>query len=208
MKTKAVLGKRNKIDKGAILGYPASRKIARKPLTIGDEAVIRAGTIIYESTVIGKHFTSGHNAVIREENRIGDNFSIWNNSTVDYGCRIGNNVKIHCNCYIAQFSVLEDDVFLAPGVTFANDVHPGCEHSMKCLKGPVIKKGAKIGVNATILPFVTVGENALIGSGAVVTKDVPAGSVVYGNPARVRNNVYKLKCVTGLTDKPYRKDIK
>jgi acetyltransferase-like isoleucine patch superfamily enzyme len=102
--------------------------------------------------------------------------------------------------------VIEDNVFLAPGVTIANDIHPGCEFSMKCLKGPVIKKGAKIGVNATILPYVTIGENSLIGSGAVVTKDVPAGAVVYGNPARKKNGVYSLKCVKGFTDKPYKKE--
>ena len=206
MKTKFFMGRRNKVDKNTFLGYPASRKISKKPLVIGDEAVIRSGTVIYESTVIGNRFTSGHNSVIREENHIGDDFSIWNNSTVDYGCRIGNKVKIHCNCYVAQFSVLEDNVFLAPGVTLANDIHPGCSLSMKCLKGPVIKKGVKIGVNAMILPYVTIGENSLIGSGAVVTKNVPAGSVVYGNPARRKKSVYALKCTTGLTDKPYKKD--
>jgi acetyltransferase-like isoleucine patch superfamily enzyme len=204
MKNKVILGKHGKIDQNTFLGYPASRKIKRKTLVIGDYATIRTGTAIYENTIIGNHFTSGHNVVIREENSIGDDFSIWNGSTIDYGCKIGSNVKIHCNCYVAQFSVLEDDVFLAPGVTIANDIHPGCGHFRECMRGPHIKKGVKIGVNVTILPFITIGENSLIGSGAVVTKDVPPNSVVYGNPAKIHNSVYKLKCVSGITDKPYK----
>jgi acetyltransferase-like isoleucine patch superfamily enzyme len=206
MKTNAVLGRGHNIDKNTFLGYKALRIIKRKRLVIGAYATIRTGSVIYESTVIGRRFTSGHNVVIREENIIGDDFSIWNNSTVDYGCRIGNNVKIHCNCYIAQFSILEDDVFLAPGVIIGNDIHPGCKFSKKCMRGPVIKKGAKIGVNATILPFVTVGENSLIGAGAVVAKDVPPNSVVYGSPADRKKDVYDLECSRGFTDRPYHKE--
>ena len=190
-------------DKGVKLGYPSGRLARPLPLVLGDNARIRSGSVVYCGTVIGNDLETGHNVVIREENTIGDGFVIWNSSTIDYGCKIGNNVKVHCNCYIAQFTVIEDDVFIAPGVTIANDIHPGCKFSKKCMRGPVIKKGAKIGVNATILPFVTIGENSLIGSGAVVAKDVPKNSVVYGNPARVAKGIGELKCVTGLTDKPY-----
>jgi acetyltransferase-like isoleucine patch superfamily enzyme len=202
------IGKNSKIDKNALLGHPVSRKIKPVRLVIGAHAVVRSGTIIYQGSRIGAHFETGHNVVIREENNIGGRFSIWNNSTVDYGCVIGNNVKIHCNCYIAQFTVIEDDVFIAPGVTIANDLHPGCAFSMQCLKGPRIKKGAKIGVNSTILPDVTIGEYSLVGSGSVVTRDVPPYSVVYGNPAAIKNDVFHLKCASGLSDKPYKKEKK
>jgi acetyltransferase-like isoleucine patch superfamily enzyme len=99
--------------------------------------------------------------------------------------------------------VIEDDVFMAPGVTIANDIHPGCALSRKCMRGPVIEKGVQIGVNATILPFVRIGKHSLIGSGAVVTKDVPPFSVVYGNPGRVAKKVQNLRCVTGLAKMPY-----
>jgi acetyltransferase-like isoleucine patch superfamily enzyme len=158
-------------------------------LTIGPHAVVRAFSVIYAGSTIGAHLETGHGVVIREENRIGDGLSIWNNSTIDYDCVIGNGVRIHAGVYVAQFTVIEDDVFLAPGVIIANDTHPIC---MPCRKGPTIKRGARVGINATLLPEVVIGEEALVGAGAVVTKDVPARAVVVGNPARVINTVDKL----------------
>jgi len=200
---KVTLGEGCQIDEGALVGYPSGRIIQSERLIIGENARIRSGSVIYCGSEIGNNLQTGHNVVIREENVIGDNFRIWNNSVVDYGCVIGNNIKIHCGVYIAQFTVIEDDVFMAPGVVVANDIHPGCKYSARCMKGPIIKKGAQIGVNVTLFPFITIGEYSVIGGGSVVTKDVPPRSVVYGNPARVVKNIDDLKCVTGLTDKPY-----
>ena len=108
------------LDDEVVIGYETARKV-EKVLTIGPEAHIRRGTIIYIGSRIGSNFETGHNVVIREENIIGDNFRIWNNSVIDYGCQIGNNVKIHNKVYVAQFTVIEDDVFIAPGATCAND---------------------------------------------------------------------------------------
>jgi acetyltransferase-like isoleucine patch superfamily enzyme len=190
------------IDDGVILGYLPSRG-KDVALTIGPGARIRSGTIIYSGSRIGSHLETGHNVVIREENTIGDNLRIWNNSTIDYGCRIGNNVKIHNKVYIAQFTIIEDDVFLGPGVTLANDIHPGCPDALECMRGPHINKGAQIGINCTILPRVVIGEQSVIGAGSVVTKDIPAGMVAYGNPARVTGEIGELICTTGLRDKPY-----
>lgn len=166
----------------AILGEIPGRPIPSLALTVGPHAVVRAHSVIYAGCQIGSHLETGHGVVIREENRLGDHLSIWNNSTIDYGCVVGHRVRIHCNVYVAQFTVIEDDVFLAPGVMIANDRHPICKD---CLKGPTIKRGARIGINATLLPEVIIGEGALVGAGAVVTKDVPAGAVVAGNPARI-----------------------
>ena len=201
-----LLGKDATVDDGVLLGYLTGRKIKDHTLRIGDGACIRFGTVIYGGTTIGDGLATGHNVTIREENQIGDNFNVWNCTTIDYGCKIGSNVKIHCNCYVAQFTVVEDDAFMAPGVTIANDIHPGCEFSAECMRGPHIEKGVEIGVNATILPFVRIGAHSVIGSGAVVTKDIPPGSVVVGNPGRVICTIHDLTCETGLTDKPY-KDI-
>ena len=110
---------------------------------------------------------------------------MWTNTVIDYGCRIGDRVKIHSNCYVAQFTVIEEDAFLAPGVTCANDLYPGYTSSAEVMGGPYIEAGAQIGVNSTILPYVRIGAGAIIGAGSVVTKDVPAGAIAYGSPAVV-----------------------
>ncbi|MBN1189300.1 MAG: hypothetical protein JXA46_06060 [Dehalococcoidales bacterium] len=190
------------VDEGVILGYIAGRG-ADQTLTIGPNARIREGTIIYGGSRIGANLETGHNAIIREENDIGDNFCIWNNSVIDYGCKIGSGVKIHNKVYVGQYTIIEDEVFIAPGVTLANDLHPGCPNSKECMRGPSINKGTQIGINCTILPRVTIGEYSLIGAGSVVTRDIPAGVVAYGNPAQVMCDISDLKCTTGLRDKPY-----
>ncbi len=171
-------------DDNVIVGYTPSRG-RNTPLVIGVGARLRSGTVIYGGSEIGTGLQTGHNVTIREESTIGDDVQIWTNTVVDYGCRIGNRVKIHSNCYIAQFTVIEDDAFLAPGVSFANDMYPGYESSADVMAGPYIEAGAQIGVNTTILPYVRIGAGAIIGAGSVVTKDVPAGAVAYGSPAVV-----------------------
>ena len=196
------LGKRAIIDDGVILGYPPSRGEDHF-LIIGPNARIRYGTIIYGGNRIGSNLETGHNVVIRENNVIGDSFRIWSNSVIDYGCTIGNNVKIHNQVYIAQYTFIEDDVFLGPGVTIANDIHPGCPDALECMQGPHIKRGAQIGINSCLLPRVVIGECAVIGSGSVVTKDVPAGVVAHGNPAQIICKIEDLTCSTGLRERPY-----
>lgn len=196
-----------RIDESALIGYQPLRPDIDDAMEIGENLVMLAGAILYKGTKLGKNAIIGHHAIIREENIIGDSFRLWNNSVVDYGCTIGHNVKIHCNCYVAQYTVIEDDVFLAPGVIIGNDLHPGCSLSIICMKKTkvIIKRGAQIGVNVTILPGVTIGEKVLVGGGSVVTSDVQTGTVVAGNPAKIINKINKLKCVTGLTNTPYHK---
>lgn len=201
------LGAGMQLDPTAVVGEMPSRAIADLTLVIGENAVLRSGTVIYAGSRIGARLMTGHNVVVREENILGDDVSVWTNSVIDYGCEIGNAVKIHTGVYIAQFTRIRDGVFLGPGVTIANDPHPGCPHSRECMRGPTIEKNAQIGVNVTILPFVTIGERALIGSGSVVTRDIPPGMVAYGNPARVTCSVDELECVVTpkLIDHPYKK---
>lgn len=194
------LGDGSKVDPEVILGYLSGRRIADMALSIGPGARIRSGTVIYAGSTIGAGLETGHNVVIREENAIGDHLDIWNSSTIDYGCDIGTGVKIHCNVYVAQFTTLEDNVFLAPGVTIVNDPHPLCG---LCMRGPTIKCGARVGVNATLLSHVTIGEGALVGAGSVVTSDVPARTVVYGHPARPVKSVEDLTCRFELVERPY-----
>ena len=181
-------------DQGVHTGYPVECGHA-EALILGPGARLRSGTVLYDGTTIGLRLQTGHGVVIREGCRIGDDVSIWSNAVIDYGCRIGDRVKIHCNCYVAQYTELEDDVFLAPGVTIANDLYPGDERSARLMAGPKIGAGAQIGVNVTVLPFVRIGAGSLIGAGSVVTRDVPAGVVAFGNPAEVRRAVADLPVV-------------
>ncbi|HXT90080.1 MAG TPA: hypothetical protein VN714_12580 [Trebonia sp.] len=183
-------------DHGVLVGYCVSQATA-DPLVLGAGARLRSGTVLYDGSTIGRHLETGHGVVIREGCEVGDDVSVWSNSVIDYGCRIGNRVKIHCNCYVAQYTELEDDVFLAPGVTIANDLYPGDRRSAQLMAGPKIGTGAQIGVNVTILPFVRIGAGALIGAGSVVTRDVPAKVVAFGNPAVPRRMVAELPDIDG-----------
>ncbi len=155
------------------------------------------GAILYTHTAIGRRATIGHYAIVREQNQIGDDLKLWSYSVVDYGCRIGHRVKIHHHVYIAQYSRIEDDVFIAPGTRLANDRWPG--QGSPVLTGPRICEGAQVGINVSINPGVTIGAHALIGAGSVVTKDIPPYAVAYGNPARVRGDVRELAQPTRLT---------
>ena len=140
------VGEGGRIDPLAELGELPMRSIPNLDLWIGPGACIRSGTVIYAGSRIGKGFSTGHHVVVREESVLGDDVSIWGNSTIDYGCSVGDRVKIHTSVYVAQFTTLEDDVFLAPGVIIANDPHPGCPRSRDCMRGPTIRRGAQIGV--------------------------------------------------------------
>jgi acetyltransferase-like isoleucine patch superfamily enzyme len=185
------LASRPAADDGVVVGYPPDRGVGR-PLALGAGARLRSGTVLYDGSTIGRRLQTGHGVVVREGCEIGDDVSIWSNSVVDYECWLGNRVKVHCNCYVAQFTELEDDVFLGPGVTIANDLYPGNQQSAKLMTGPRIGAGTQVGVNVTILPFVQIGAGALIGAGSVVARDIPAGVVAYGNPAVPRRAVADL----------------
>jgi acetyltransferase-like isoleucine patch superfamily enzyme len=189
--TTARVGERFAADPGVLIAHAASRDTATD-FYLGSDAMLRSGTVLYAGSHIGARFQTGHHVVVREECQIGDDVSVWSNTVVDYGCRIGNRVKIHSGCYIAQYTEILDDAFLAPGVTVANDLYPGQAESARLMSGPLVGAGAQIGANVTLLPFVRIGDGCLVGAGSVVTHDVPPGTVAFGNPARVRGRVADL----------------
>ena len=182
------LGANGERDPGVVLGYRTGRPVQRR-LTIGPRHHLRTGTLVYEGSTIGAAFETGHNVIIREEVTIGDGVSVWSNSVVDYGVSIGDRVKIHTNCYVAQHSEIGPDAFLAPGVSFANDLYPGDDESAALMRGPIIGSGVQLGVNVTVLPKVHIGDGTMVGAGSVVTRDLPAGVIAYGNPARPHGSV-------------------
>lgn len=188
MQAEKRLGERALIDPNVHLDYRSGRA-GDEPLVLGPAARLRTGTVLYSGSRIGARLSTGHNVVIREQCDIGDDVSIWSCSIVDYGCRIGDRVKIHSGCYIAQYTVIEDGAFLAPGVSFANDLYPGSVESAALMCGPVIGTGAQLGVNVTVLPYVHIGAGSIVGAGSVVVKDIPPGVVAVGSPARPLRDV-------------------
>lgn len=187
---------------GVMIGYPSPRGDFPPPI-LGPGHLLRPGTVIYRGVKAGRGLETGHHVVIREECILGDMVHVWSNTVIDYGCRIGGRVRIHCNVYVAQFTIIEDDVFVGPGVIFANDPHPGCRHGSPCLAGPILRRGCRVGAGATLLPGVEIGEEALVAAGAVVTANVPARTTVAGAPARSLGAVEDLKCRQGRERGPY-----
>ena len=134
--------------------------------------------------------------------KIGDNTSIWQFCVILKGAQIGTNCNINCNVFIENQVIignnvtikpgvqiwdgitLEDDVFVGPNVTFTNDEYPKSKNKNFKLQQTLIKKGASIGANSTVLGGITIGESSLIGAGSVVTKDIPANEIWVGNPAK------------------------
>jgi len=173
---KVNLGAGTVVEENVVLGH-----LEDGLLIIGENSLIRSGTIIYSNVKIGNNFKTGHHVTVRENTEIGDNVLIGTNSVVDGNCKIGRNVSVQTNVYITAYTSLEDDVFMGPCSVTTNDKY--MQVGAK-LKGPLIKKGAKIGANSTILPAIIIGEQAVVGSGAVVTHDVPGKTTVVGNPAR------------------------
>ncbi|MFN3020957.1 acyltransferase [Chryseobacterium sp. TY3] len=122
--------------------------------------------------------------VILKNAKIGENCNINFNVFIENDVVIGNNVTIKPGVQIWDGITVEDNVFIGPNVTFTNDKNPKSKNKDFNLEKTLVRKGASIGANATILPGLTIGENAVIGAGSVVTKDVPAGETWFGNPAK------------------------
>ncbi|MFH1063093.1 MAG: acyltransferase [Candidatus Omnitrophota bacterium] len=197
------IGKNTITDTPCILGMPPRGKTpGQLPLKIGANSRIRSFTVIYANTKIGRNFETGIRTTIREDNIIGNNVRIGTSSILEWGNRIGNNVRIHSRCFL-EMARIEDDVFVGPGVIMTDDIHPPCPKYNLCKAGVVIRKNAKIGAGAILLPGVKIGRNALIGAGSVVTKDVKANEVVAGNPAKVIKKIKDLKCIKGYFSRPY-----
>src|SRR3990172_5347512 len=148
---------------------------------------------VSKKSKIGSGTSVWNNVQIREGAEIGKNCTIGKNVYIDKDVKIGNNCKIQNNVSIYHGVEIEDGVFLGPHVCFTNDKNPRAVNPDGTFKAPadwtlsktLVKRGASIGGNATILPGLTIGEWALVGAGAVVTRDVPDFGIVVGNPAKL-----------------------
>jgi acetyltransferase-like isoleucine patch superfamily enzyme len=171
---------------------PRGLKEGELKTLIGADAIIRSHTVIYAGNRIGDGFQTGHGVMIREENEIGSDVSIGTSSVIEHHVKIGDFVRIHSMVFIPEYSLLETNCWIGPNVVFTNAKYPRSPGVKEALRGPIIRQGAKIGANCTILPGIEIGENALIGAGSVVTKNVPANMVVAGNPAAIIKSLSNL----------------
>jgi acetyltransferase-like isoleucine patch superfamily enzyme len=187
------LGPDSELGEYVVLGLaPRAHGLGELSLVIGAGAVIRSHSVIYAGNVIGLRFQTGHGVLIRESNEIDDDVSIGSHSIVEHHVRIEAGVRIHSNAFIPEFSVLERGAWIGPNVVLTNASYPLSPRAKQELRGPIIRAGAKVGANATLLPGVVIGPDALVGAGAVVVADVPGGTVVVGNPAKVIRQVSEI----------------
>jgi acetyltransferase-like isoleucine patch superfamily enzyme len=188
-----VLGEGVRVLERAVVGkQPAlsARSTAKReplpPAEIGAGAVVSTGAIVFAGARIGARAVLGDAACIRERVTIGDDVVVGSGSLVENDTTIGAMTKIQAHAYITAYSTLEEHVFIAPCVVTANDNFMGrTEARHELIAGPTIRRGARIGAGAVLCPAVEIGEDAFVGAGAVVTKDVAPRTLVVGNPARV-----------------------
>jgi acetyltransferase-like isoleucine patch superfamily enzyme len=161
-----------------------------RPLELGPGTIVSTGAIVFAGSRLGAHVIVGDQACVRERCEIGDDVVIGRGSLVENDSTVGARTKIQAMAYVTAYATLEEDVFLAPCVQTSNDNFMGRTERRHALRrGPTIRRGARVGVGAVLCPAVEVGAEAFVGAGAVVVKDVPAGAVVVGNPARVLRGV-------------------
>jgi acetyltransferase-like isoleucine patch superfamily enzyme len=187
-----VLGEGVRILENAVVGKQpvlSPRSTAKReplePARIGDGAVISTGAIVFAGTTIGARAIVGDQACVRERVTIGEDVVVGRGSLVENDTTVGARTKIQADAYVTAYSTLEEDVFIAPCVVTTNDDFMGrTEARHEKIAGPTIRRGARVGGGAILCPGVEIGEEAFVGAGAVVTKDVPPRAVVVGNPAR------------------------
>jgi acetyltransferase-like isoleucine patch superfamily enzyme len=196
------LGAGTTVEAFAIIGV-ATPAAPDAPTTIGPNCRFRSHTVVYAGNRIGAKLATGHFVMLREFNEIGDDVSIGTQSIVEHHVVLRDRVRIHSHAFIPEYSVLEEGVWIGPRVCITNAKLPASPRSKDFLQGVHIEPFARIGANSTLLPGVRIGRGAVIGAGAVVTHDVPAGQVVVGNPARPLKAVADLRYPDGGDELPY-----
>jgi acetyltransferase-like isoleucine patch superfamily enzyme len=192
-----LLGEGVKVLEHAVIGKQPSlspRSTAKReelaPAEIGDGTIVSTGAIVFAGAKVGARVILGDQSCVRERVVVGDDVVIGRGSLVENDTAIGAMTKIQAEAYITAYSTLEEHVFIAPCVVTTNDNFMGrTERRHELIKGPTIRRGARIGGGAILLPGIEIGEEAFVGAGAVVTKDVEPRMLVVGNPARVMRPV-------------------
>jgi acetyltransferase-like isoleucine patch superfamily enzyme len=185
-----------RIEEHAIVGKPEQGYAvghvypgAGAGTVLGGDVVVRAGAIVYAGAEIAANTVIGHHTLLRSFVTVGEDTQLGHNLTIERGARVGAGVRCSPGSHITSSCVLADRVFLGAGVRTVNDRELIWRDSRREpeLVPPRFERGARVGSGSTVLAGVTIGEQALVGAGSVVTRDIPAGVVAYGVPARVRH---------------------
>jgi UDP-3-O-[3-hydroxymyristoyl] glucosamine N-acyltransferase len=180
----AVLGKRPRLREGS---SAAGTQVG--DLVLGDGVTVCCGAVVYAGAHVGDRVIIGDQAQVREGSSIGPRTVVGRASCVDFGAQVGARVLIQTDVYVTGGSVVEDDVFLGPGVCTTNDSAMGRHTAGEPLQGPTFRRACRVGGGVVLVPGVEIGEEAFVAAGALVTRDVDARDVVMGVPARVVRRV-------------------
>jgi acetyltransferase-like isoleucine patch superfamily enzyme len=192
-----VLGDGVRVLENAVVGKQptlGARSTAKReplpPARIGEGTVVSTGAIVFAGSSIGANCILGDQSCVRERVSISDDVVVGRGSLVENDTVVGRGTRIQADAYVTAYSTVEEDVFIAPCVVTTNDNFMGrTERRKELMKGPTIRRGARVGGGAILCPGVEIGEEAFVGAGAVVTKDVAPRTVVVGSPARVLRDV-------------------
>ena len=201
------IGANSIIGAGSIIGEYLSdfyddKQNKEHPLKIGENAIIRSGSIIYGDSKIGDNFQTGHRVTIREKSDIGNNVRIGTQSDIQGNCVIEDYVSLHSDVFVAMYSHIKKYAWIFPHVVLTNDKTPPSDK----LEGVTIEQYVCVAANSTVISGVKVGKNALVGAGSVVTKDVEEEMCVVGNPAKEVCKVTDIKNKeTGESNYPWPK---
>jgi UDP-2-acetamido-3-amino-2,3-dideoxy-glucuronate N-acetyltransferase len=189
------IGPGARLGDGCVIGKPpslgahsTSSREEPPPAVLGAGVTVGAGAVVLAGARIGDGCVVADQAHVRERTEIGAESVVGRGASVENEVRIGSRVKLQTGSYVTAWSVLEDDVFVAPGVVLTNDPTAGRRWGEE-LRGAVLRRACRIGGGAVLLPGVEVGEEAFVGAGAVVTRDVPPRTVALGVPAKVVREV-------------------
>ena len=191
-----VIGEGARVQDGAVLGKPlglgAASTASRAdlpPLEIGEGALVGANAVVLAGARVGPSAVVADRAHVRERSVIGEGSVVGSGSAIDNDVTIGARVKVQTGCYITAFSVVEDDVFVAPAVTTTNDNFMGRHERDFELRGATLRRACRVGAGSILLPGIEIGEEAFVAAGALVTRDVEARALVMGVPAKVVRQV-------------------
>ena len=192
-----VLGEGVRVLEHAVVGKQPSlgaRSTAKReplpPTVIGDGTIVSTGAIVFAGSQIGARCIVGDQSCIRERVTMADDCILGRGSLIENDTTVGAGSRIQADAYLTAYSTLEEDVFIAPCVVTTNDNFMGrTEQRRGLMRGPTIRRSARVGGGAVLCPGIEIGEEAFVGAGAVVTKNVPPRVIVVGSPARVLRDV-------------------